>query len=45
LAALFYDYGWLALFGGVTVTLWGIALLLTVPRLTSRSFVDLVFDR
>ena len=44
-AALLYDYGWLALFGGVTDTLWGIALVTSVPRLTGRSFTDLVFDR
>jgi hypothetical protein len=44
-AALFFNYGWLALFGGVTDTLWGIALVLTVPRLSGRTFVDLVLDR
>jgi hypothetical protein len=44
-AALLYGYGWLALFAGVTDTLWGIALLTVVLRLTARSFVDLVFDR
>ena len=44
-AALFYDFGWLALFGGVMDALWGIALVTTVPRLSGRSFVDLVLDR
>ena len=45
LAALFYGFGWQALFGGVTVTLWGIALVTTVPRLSGRTFTDLVLDR
>ena len=44
-AALFYGFGWLALFGGITDALWGITLVVTVPRLSKRTFVDLVLDR
>jgi len=44
-AALLYGYGWLALFGGVTDALWGIAFLTILPRQSGRSFADLVFAR
>lgn len=44
-AALFYDYGWLALFGGCTDALWGIAYLRIVPGQTGRSLADLILDR
>ncbi len=44
-AALLYGYGWLALVGGITDALWGIAYLTIVPRQTGRSLADLVFDR
>ncbi|BCG63055.1 MAG: hypothetical protein methR_P0744 [Methyloprofundus sp.] len=43
-AGLFYDYGFITAFLGVTDAVWGVVYLQLVPKLTGRSLKQLLLD-